>query len=320
MATFSRNKRKPFYTRLVIPTRLRVYFQGKREVWRSLGTKDKAVAATRALQFEAQGRRLFLTLSRRGNRMTRYEIETLVTRWLDEALDEAEDDRATLGPITEAAREDIQDGLSATFDGTTEALLSGDYRTISKEANDLLHVAGLPALDHGSQDFARLCRRLLRAKVEYLRLEGERWNGEYREATVSPRDKLPVLVKAKPHVSLAFSVVLDKYLSANPRPARTANPLRAEFMRFIETIGGDKPIAAITKADVVAYKEVLQTQRKISLLTCAKHLSNLDALFKWACTHDYLDQSPARGLAPSKRQAKKHALQRRPFTDDELLT
>lgn len=308
---------------MVIPKRLRgLYFAGRREVWKSLGTKDRAEADYRALQFEALAQRLFRTLTQHGRRMTKHQIETLVSRWLDEALDEAEDTRAMSGPCTDADLESVHAGLSAAFDGANEALLSNNYRTIANEADELLQAAGLPTLDHAGADFTRLCRRLLRAKIEFLRIESDRWEGEYKDDHFRGSGSTPHPVADAP-VSLPFTVVLDKFLLANPRPARTADPLRAEYARFIETVGGDRPIGSITRADCVAYKESLQAVRKLHLMTCIKHLSNLETLFKWASNHDYLPdglQSPARGLPPSKRQAKKQSVRRRPFTTEELLT
>lgn len=161
----------------------------------------------------------------------------------------------------------------------------------------------------------------MRAKVEFAKIQLDRWKGEYHDdhrrkptVTSTPLATTPT--------SLSFTEVLEKYLAGIPRPARTANPLKAEFLRFIETIGGDKPIATITRADAVAYKESLQLVRKLTATTCIKHISNTDTFFKWAMVHDYLPEgnSPFKGLAPSKRQAKKQALKRRPFTDEELLT
>lgn len=288
-------------------------------MWRSLGTVEKDETTYRSLQAEASGQRLFRTLTQHGTRMTKYQIETLIARWLEEALDEAEDARAIGGPMTDEDRDAIHGGLSDQFDIANEALISGNYGKIISEADELLQATGLPALDHTGADFARLCRRLLRAKIEFLRIEFDRWDGEYRD----DHRRAATMDSAVPATaSLPFTVVLDKYLLATPRPDRTANPLRAEFEKFLGTIGGDRPIGSITRADCVAYKESLQVVRNLSLMTCIKHLSNLETLYKWAGDHDYLPEgfhSPARRLAPSKRQAKKQSVRRRPFTTEELL-
>jgi len=286
-------------------------------VWRSLGTVEREDATYRSLQLEASAQRLFRTLRQHGRRMTKNQIEALVSRWLEEALENAEDERAMQGRITEAVREDIDLGLSELLDGASEALTEGDYRTVTTEADELVQAAGLPALDHASVDFTRLCRRLLRAKIEYAQTEADRWDGEYKETV---RSSVEPVEEVAP--SLLLTVVLEKYLVANPRPPRTADPLKAEFLRFIELLGGDRPIGTVTRADCVRYKESLQVARKLTLVTCIKHLSNLETFFRWSITHDYLPEgslSPARDLAPSKRQAKKEVVRRRPFTTDELL-
>lgn len=305
---------------MVIPERLRHYFEDRREVWRSLGTRDKAEAEYRSLKWHAEGKRLFYTLQQRGEHMTKYQIEALVSKWLEDALDEAE--RAVQGRITEATREEQALGLSVLLDGATEALAEGDYRPVMKEADELLQAAGLPTLDHTSTDFLRLCRCLLRAKIEYAQTETDRWDGKYRDA-LNGRGHVTHYAQASEALQEAapvpFSEVMEKYLASSPRPPRTANPMKAEFLRFMETLGGDRPIGNISRADVVRYKESLQAKKQ-GLLTLIKHLSGLDALFKWAEVHAYISTpSPVKGLVPSKRQAKKQALKRQPFTDDELL-
>ncbi|CUS32258.1 conserved hypothetical protein [Candidatus Nitrospira nitrosa] len=92
-------------------------------------------------------------------------------------------------------------------------------------------------------------------------------------------------------------------------------------MRFLQAIGGDNPIATITKADGVRYKEGLQLTRKSHPTTAMKHLSNADAFFRWAEVHGYIPEgkNPMKGLGISKRQSKKAALKRRPFSAEELL-
>lgn len=82
---------------------------------------------------------------------------------------------------------------------------------------------------------------------------------------------------------------MDKYFAENPRPARIAKPLRVEYPKFIETIGGDWPIATITKADARTYKEDLQTVRKLAALTIVKHFAALNVLFNWSSSQGFVD-------------------------------
>lgn len=237
--------------------------------------------------------------------MTKTQIETLVATWLETELDEADNWRDTYGPIDQNMRQTAPLFLEDSLNEAKEALAANDFRIVEDEVAALLKASGLLQLKPGSAEYGQLCRRWLRSKVEFFKVQIDRWKGEYHDD--HRRRPAAQEEKTKPLTSPLFSVVVEKYLAANPRAARTTKPLKAEFLKFIELIGGDRPIATITKADGVAYKESLQLVRKCSLLTCGKHITNADALFKWAGIHGYVPegQSPMKGLAPSKRQAKK---------------
>lgn len=324
---FTPKGRKSLYTRITIPLVLRPYFKGKLEAWKSLKTTDREEAHCLSTEWKAQGKRLFLTLKQNGQHMTKAEVETLIARWTESALDESEDARAMGGRISDGEREAIYLALSDKFDNVQEALTTNDWRSVEAEAEDLLKSAGLRPLDHDSVEFRRLCRGLLRAKIEVLRIEADRWDGDYKDdyvrrstVTPSPLESEKANQQAAKQSPL-FSVVVEKYLAENPRAARSVKPLRAELLRFMETTGGDRPIATMTKTDGRAYKDNLLHDRKLSQTSCIKHLSNLAVLLKWSEAQGYTPDgfNPVRGLAPSKRQAKKVAGKRRPFTDEELL-
>jgi hypothetical protein len=111
--------------------------------------------------------------------MTNAQREELVTRWMDAELDEAEDWRALNGPISDECRDGMTDLIVDKRQEVESALLGSDYQIIEKEADELLTAAGLPLLAHGSEDFKRLCRRMLVGKQDVLRIDQERWNGDY---------------------------------------------------------------------------------------------------------------------------------------------
>ena len=288
MATvFHPPKRKTFYHRSHIPHRLQPYFKGRQQLWRSLKTEDKDEAILRSAQWMARIRQLFLTLKKRGDRMTEEQREALVAHWLERELDYAEDCRVLAGRVSDAHRESQLDGLSIMEEEAIEALLANDYRKIEKDADALLKSAGLPPLDHNGAEFGRLCRRLLLAKQEYVSTEAERWNGVYRT-----RSAVAVaVVNSKAPVASAgplFSIVVDKFLAETPRAARSAKPLKVELLKFVSLIGGDRPMTAITKGECRQYKEHLLNDRKLSMMTTAKHLSAVGAVFTWAALQGYV--------------------------------
>ena len=323
--TFFHPTRKTFYQRGRIPKNIRQHFKGRVEVWRSLRTADQEEADVRSLQLDARTKQLFFTLNREGRRMTQAQIDALVDRWLESELDYAEDCRALAGPVSDADRESQLDGLGIMHESAYAALRGNDYRKIEKDADDLLTAAGI-SLDRQGAEYGRLCRRLLQARIEYTKIEANRWtadepyhrpnkNGSMAQHVMA---SAPAQVKASP----LFSVIADKYLAENQRNSRTEKPLRAEWKKFVEVIGGDRPIAEITKADGRTYKEHLLTVRNLGLHTVSKHLSSLTALLRWAEAQGYMPegQNPFKGLAPNKKQVRKEMNKRRPFTDEELLT
>ncbi|MEP6935997.1 MAG: DUF6538 domain-containing protein, partial [Nitrospirota bacterium] len=145
MATvFRRPNQKTFYHRSNIPHRLRPYFRGRAQLWRSLKTAHKDQAILKSAQWTARIQQLFLTLKKRGERMTQEEQEALVAHWLERELDEAEDARAMAGTISDEYRENIYYPLSDKFDEVSEALLANNWRTMEREADELLKATGLP--------------------------------------------------------------------------------------------------------------------------------------------------------------------------------
>jgi integrase len=213
------------------------------------------------------------------------------------------------------------------FDAMSEALRSCDYRSVESQADELLKAAGLPALDHKGAEFGRLCRRLLQANIEYTRTEKDRWEGSepYKRpdkgAINGVAAQVASNVAAPANSGPTFSVVVDKYFAENPRPDRTAKPMRAEFARFVEIIGGNRHIGNITKEDVRSYKDNLVTERKQSIVTVSKHLSCLSVVFKYAEANGYIpdNSNPTKGLAPGKKAVRKALKKRRPFTNEELV-
>jgi integrase len=326
---FLHRTRHTYYRRVQIPQKIRKHFNGKVEVWRSLKTADKDQAEVRAALFDAQTRRLFVTLKKSGERLSKEQIETLVQNWLETEIDELDDFMAVSGPFSDVDRETKQVVLSDLWEEANEALISCDFRKVEKEADALLKAAGLPSMDHDGAEFGRLCRRLLQTKQEYLKVEHDRWNGNYSTGPTSKTEhvngtahRAPTPAPAAP-TGPTFREAVDLYFKENARAERTDSQIRAEFDRFLKSIGGDKPIGSITKAMCRQYKEEMLHGRKLGPATVIKHLSNLGGIFKWSAAQGFIPagegSNPCQGLAPSKKQAKKVAKERRPFTDTELV-
>jgi hypothetical protein len=185
-------KRKSYYHCHSIPLIARPYLNGRLEFWQSLRTADKATASVRSAAWNARLVKLFAMLKKDGGRMTKDHVYALVSKYMESALDEGEDFRAICGPVTNSYREGVWSVSSHQFDEASEALVSCDFSKVEREAIELLKGAGLPQLDVTGAEFGRLCRRLLTAKIEVLREEAGRWDGEYKEhRSVSTRAATP---------------------------------------------------------------------------------------------------------------------------------
>ena len=257
--------------------------------------------------------------------MTKDEREQLVAQWLESELEYAEDCRALAGLVSDANREEQLDGLASCQDEIAEALLSNNYRQIEREADQLLR----------RRDFRRSITIASSSRVcvggswwrekSTSRSSSDRWNGIYTgvvhrtSSSASHRrrhidqDKAPIRVHYSPR---------RRQRSSRKMPApRTDVQVKAELDRFVEALGGDRPVGSIVKADCRAYKENMIHVRKLGLATIIKHLSNLSVMFKWFEAQGFIPENsnPVRGLSPNKKQAKKAAQDRRPFTDEELV-
>ncbi len=261
--------------------------------------------------------------------MTSAEIDALAQRWLESLLEAAEDHRAIDGPFADYALEGVDVEMSDMFETADECLTTCDYRPIAATVDEIVASAGLPPLDHTSDTFRRLCRRILRARIAFLRIEQDRWEGRYPEdihrGRMSPAATAPAIppVLAATHRK-PFTDVVEAYCTENPRSARTTAQVAKEYQRFAAGLPkGDKtPIGEILKADCRRYKESLLQTRGLTLSTVSKHLSILSGVFRWAEGQGFIPDgtNPVRGLAPNKRHVKKAEKKRRLFTDAELLT
>ena len=318
--------RDSFYSRLTVPLQLQIFLGGRKEVWKSLKTADKDLAQIRAATWQTSGRQLFHTLKQYGDRMTKADIETLVQRWLDTALDEAEGSVPRV--VTDQWRKDRDYDLSVHYDSLMESLLSFRFDRMTEDADELVISAGLPAMDHESPVFKQLCRRLLEAHLEYTRRQQNQLDGGYT-AFRENYPKASMLIRAAPEAPVPsaptklFGEIVRLYYEENPsRSVRSAQQVQSELKRFIKTIGGDRQIGQITKEDCRTYKEHMMKSRRLALVTVAKWLGIVSTLFRWAIRQGYVPdhfKNPIDGLPPNNKRAKAESKSHRDYTDQELL-
>jgi len=283
-----------YYALVHIPTDLQAAMGGKKQVWRSLETKDYGEAKRRLAAhldqwistFDDMRRRRDLSDAdvdvavwqhytakveegdrERASRPTAAEIDTAI----DKAFADARRSRAAdAGPIAMinamtdvevlankaswAARRRI-----SRLNRLRADIASGDTRLIEAEADRFLGGKGLN-IERGGTRYREFCFKLMRADIEQLERYAERDRGDF---TGQPKD--PIIVepvnRPEPIGSTGESImqVFAKYQAENPNEIRpeTFGQARRDVQHFSDFVGPRVRASSIDKRMVREWKEVL---------------------------------------------------------------
>lgn len=306
-------RRGYFYCRVIIPTSLRVILGARAQLWKSLRTHSKNTATLRAALWEGRVSRLFFRLAQSAHTMTPAQINKLVAEYVNADLEASEETSLTISR-TDAQREGASLGLTSALEDIQHELIDNDFKRVVEAAEELLSKHSL-SVERDSLDWKRLCRGLLVGFQTVVRAELRALEGDY---SPQPPTNGETDTRGPVTVSRRFSEVSALYFTENKRAPRTDGQIKAEFMRFLAVIGGDKPLGHITKADCRLYKEA--RLKSIRAATVNKHLHSLAHLFTWASGQGFVqeDYNPIKGLLIHKRTARQEKQARKPFTDAQL--
>lgn len=207
--------------------------------------------------------------------------------------------------------------LTEVLQDTECDLIANDFRRVVVTAEELLSKHNL-CIERDSLDWKRLCRGLLVGFQTVLRAELRVLEGDYSVFSHLNSKKSETGERKTVGGSRPFSEVSALYFTENKRAPRTDAQIKAEFVRFLSVIGGDKPLGDITKSDCRQYKETLL--KSIGPATINKHLHSLAHFFTWASGQGFAqeDYNPVKGLLIHKRIARQERQARKPFTDAQL--
>ncbi len=235
---------------------------------------------------------------------------------------------------------------------------SGETRWIEPAVRQYIAENNLDLVP-GSPDWHDLANALLRAEIVALEHTLERDEGDY---SGQPRDPLLTAPDIDPESKLAKSVVahgisLSDALSAfhKERTAggstlapKTMEEHRNAVRMFSEFMGGEIAVRAITKKNVIDYKQaLLETPNRYTMrfpgltlpqaikanaklaepfATLApktinmKWLSHLSSILQWASNNGHIETNPAQGIRVDTGSKVHRAASYLPFTKDELQT
>lgn len=283
-----------YYLLVHVPGDLQPAMDGKKQIWRSLGTTDYAEAKRRKSALKDQWTATFDEMRRKRD-LTDHDIGVAVWQHYSTKLDEGEKirrDRPTPDQIeraTEKAYADARasgafdDGFAATVNAMTDVeiligkadwdarrratrlnrlqvdLASGDTRLIEIEADQFLSKHGFKIERHGER-YRDLCFKLMRADIEQLKRLAERDQGDFTGKIADP-----IVVEAhfeevetpKPRESIMD--VFGRFERENPRGIRpeTMTQTRRDVQHFADFVGSTVRPSKITKRLVSDWKDAL---------------------------------------------------------------
>lgn len=330
-------QRRPrgFVSRTIVPRDLRPLVH-RREIVRSLDTQSSREAHRRAAEFEGRVAALFRRLRHDGQTMDTDQLDMLVSRYLNAALDEVEETLAEgLAISGETGRDVWYDTVHEKLTRTATSLAEGDYTDTADVARAMLPNGSSTAL-------AVLARRLLEAKQEALRAELRALEGEpLRRFTVATTAAPAEPAKASPPLSQMVADYVSFKQTGGKWTHKTTLQLTNLYRVMVEIVG-DKPARDIAKddmrslyrllpqmpahatkrypgltaTDAIAAADADGQDERLSPKTQNDYFTHIKSLFKWAVENDYLEKSPAVILKDVDESA---AWDQRPaFTDDQL--
>ena len=339
-----------FYLRVRVPDVLRVRI-GLREVRRSLRVHTFAKARMLAPRLAAQVMEVFVLAQARE--LSRDEVLALVDKHF--AVLAAEVDHVYRPETAQFDLERDYDRHIAleSIANLREQLTTRSYAgTVLQEVSRALSAVGLTEAEVGVGTVDRLSDGIARALIEQDRLFLFRMDEGL--LPYSPTDPLfsrkreaPGVgnVQAKPtSLGPTVSEAMHAYLEEGERlwSPKTIKSRRRQLAYLVEHLGPDRPLASITPADVVSYRDALRRLRhrskrsvgqsflgkqtdneeaRISGTTVENLFNPCKAFFRWAKGHQGLiSTNPAEDVRLPKTKKPKGQKNRRPFTADELRT
>lgn len=268
------------------------------------------------------------------------DIPKLVTQYLHSSLEEGEQDRLSRDGLSTEQHEAITLALSDQLERVTTALCFNDLSRVGTTADELLEEHGV-ALDKSSDEYRRLCRELLKAQIQVLQTELQRWNGNYTDTFAAPVAKPDRAASESDGTTELLSAVISEFVRYKEADKswtpKTGTMFKSGLRLFLEAVG-DKPFGRIDKADLRHYRELLHkvparystrfpgkslqeilaadAYPKLADTSVDKLLRYVKSLFSFAVDQDYVTNNPAEALRLKKSNDARN--QRKAFSTNDL--
>ncbi|WP_312813121.1 DUF6538 domain-containing protein [Brevundimonas sp.] len=299
MPTYLTKRGATYYFRRVIPEDLRPAFDGKRELTFSLRTKDRHEAAKRCRIEAVKSDKLFEQAE--SSPSSALSSEASGSSAVKPVLEGEVLSHAAIVLESYRRRRDryADEGRLAEF--------NSDVReTLRHQESSIAH-GPMPMEGETMADALRRAEAMKMGIVALLTGEGaavlsERFLAERKERPVS-----------KPNALMLPDLVVK--WAAEKQPTAKSVDMWNRTCGVFYSVNGEKPVSAITKADVLAFKDHLISEGKAPA-TIDSRLNHLRSLFRFAVENDIISTDPAANVkAPPAKRAKEARL---PYSEEAL--
>lgn len=328
-----------FYARQVVPAELQ-HLMGKRELIRSLNTKDRRTAAVSKLPVLADWHQQFADLRRRRD-ITEADFASATWEHYAEELRLDDLERAVpAGPRHKDARlhqlRALRDHL-----GRGETVLIEWAADAYIERKQLM-------VESGGPRYRELCFRLMRAQIEVLQRAAERDVGDYAGQPADPVITRPAATAEIARAGETITELFERYAKENPKQIAdaTLQQARRDIGTFVELVGRDFPVSGVEKKAVREWKALLQAypvkatetaifkgmsfeeiikangrletpRATITAKTVNRYMAGFGAFCNWLVAHAYIAANPFTDMYLKVEKRRKTT---KPFTADQRKT
>jgi integrase len=318
-----------WYVRVQVPFESQKVI-GKKEVWRSLGTPDRKLAAKLAHAKIAEvEREIELAVAAGPKLATRDDIEAAARRFYHYEVESDAEERVHDVDFVRERMQANSQGYRPYVERLRKALASMDYTEVEEDAEFVLGYEEL-TLDKEAPLYREFLQLLMRARVQ----AASRWM-EHDEAIfgedsgdkffrVAPEPR-PV-VATSPVKRETLMSLYEKYAAARATTIKgnTIDERRNTVLRFSQFVGLARDPVSVTRPEARAwrellkewpkyadqaqefegqdFKQVLATNKRvgrpaISVRTLNKYVTDLSAFFDWLVREDHVEKNIFDGLA-----------------------
>lgn len=333
-----------YFYRKAIPVDIRSLYDGKVEIWRTLGTSDLVQARINAIQVKAEihgefeRKRLEAQGGLHVRRFSDASLEAIALQFHDYVIDE--DDKLRRFNLENGHSDPTAFARPGYLAAMKRDLTDGNFHHVSWWADAVIQRDGLQIVPN-SVDYKYLCYCCQRAIVDAVKILIAWDAGDFSQR---PQDTIITAPKRVADPAHSFEALFNRYRKDSASSPYSLDQDEKVIATFSEFLGPDADPLEVRGKHIRDFREalrvyptyasqaagfkgltfhdVIKANTKVGRDTLGdktinRYLSGISSFYKWLRSNDYVQNNPVDGKLIDKRKlvVKKP---RRAFTQEEL--